>query len=87
MKMAVSLMARINMIQAAVNMDDIAAQKQLNYHPLIKKGRHDYRGWYAIDVSSHHKPWRIILRPITLGNKTIIEVNAVEIMEISKHYE
>ncbi len=93
--MAMSLMARINELEAAENIKDIIVQPKFQFHPLHNKGIKKYDGFYAIDVKTRKDPWRIILMPLDEDKKPYFKsideiagfVEIVEIKEVSKHYE
>ncbi len=95
-ELAISLAARINALQSAVNIKDIIVQKPFHFHQLNNKNRKDFNGYFAIDVKSRSDPWRIILRPLDSNKKPFVPchideiadcVEVVEIREVSKHYE
>ena len=90
--LALSLLARINAIEAADVINDIIVNKPFRFHNL--KGNRN--GYFAIDVKSIKDMWRIILQPLDENNKVydpchIDEiakiVRVVEIKEVSAHYE
>ena len=94
--LALSLLARINALEAAEVIKDIIVQPNFHFHELHDKGKNKYKGYFAIDVKSRKDPWRIILRPLD-DNKEPFDlcnideianiVEIVEIKEVSKHYE
>ena len=88
--LALSLLARINALEAAEVIKDIIVQP--NFHKL----KSEYNGYFAIDVKTRKDPWRIILRPLNDDKRpfdpcnideiaNVVEI--VEIEEVSKHYE
>ena len=93
---AVSLMARITALEAAVPIKDIIVQPSFHFHKLDNKHGRNLEGYFAIDVKSRRDQWRIIIQPLD-ANKApfspcyidqIAEcVRIVEITEVSKHYE
>lgn len=90
--LAVSLLSRINTIEAADVIKDIIVQKQFHFHDLQGKKK----GLFAIDVKSRKDKWRIILEPLD-ENEEVFDpcnideiasiVRIVEIREVSSHYE
>lgn len=95
-KLALSLMSRINALEAAECIKDIIVQPHLHFHGLHNKGNNKLEGYYAIDVKTRKEPWRIILRPLNSDRNPYEECNIdeiadvveiVEIKEVSKHYE
>lgn len=95
-ELAISLAARINALQSAVNIKDIIVQKPFHFHQLKNKKGKDLDGYFAIDVKSRSDPWRIILRPLDSDKKPFVPchideiaeyVEIVEIREVSNHYE
>lgn len=95
-ELAISLAARINALQNAVNIKDIIVQKPFHFHQLNNKNGKDFNGYFAIDVKSRSDPWRMILRPLDSNKKPFVPchideiadyVEVVEIREVSKHYE
>ena len=94
--MAISLLARINSLQNALNIKDIIVQKQFRFHQLKNKKGKNLEGLFAIDVKTIRDPWRIILRPLDKDkrpfnpcyiNEVADIVEIVEIREVSNHYE
>ncbi|MBQ3366927.1 MAG: hypothetical protein IJG43_09640 [Acidaminococcaceae bacterium] len=95
-ELAISLAARINALQNAINIKDIVVQKPFHFHQLNNKNGKDFNGYFAIDVKSRSDPWRIILRPLDSNKNPFVPchideiadyVEVVEIREVSKHYE
>lgn len=95
-RLALSLLSRINALQAAEVLKDIIVQPSFHFHDLHDKGKNKYEGYFAIDVKNRKDPWRIILRPLNDDEKpfdpcnideiaSVVEI--VEIEEVSKHYE
>lgn len=91
-QLVIKLFSRINLINNAINMRDIINYPQLRFHSL--KG--ELKGYYAIDVKSIRDPWRIIIKPIfndiDINDSLDItriqdKITALEIKEVSKHYE
>ncbi len=94
--MAISLLARINALQNAVNIKDIIVQKPFRFHQLKNVKGKNLEGFFAIDVKTKRDPWRLILRPLDNDKRSfepcyidevadIVEI--VEIREVSNHYE
>lgn len=91
-KLAISLLARVNAIEAADVIKDIIVQPQFHFHGLQGK----LKGLFAIDVKSRKDKWRIILQPLD-ENEEVFDpchideiaavVRIVEIKEVSEHYE
>ena len=90
--LALSLLARINAMEAAEVIKDIIVQPNFYFHKL----KSEYDGYFAIDVKTRKDPWRIILRPLNDDKEpydpcnideiaNVVEI--VEIKEVSKHYE
>ncbi len=95
-KLAISLLARINALAEAECIKDIIVQPQFHFHDLHNKGNKKLEGYFAIDVKTRKDPWRIILRPLNSDKKAYEKCNIdeianvveiVEIKEVSKHYE
>ncbi len=95
-KLAISLLARINALEAAECIKDIIVQPQFHFHDLHNRGKSKLRGYFAIDVKTRKDPWRIILRPLDSDKNPYEKCNIdeisnvveiVEIKEVSKHYE
>lgn len=96
MKLAVSLLARINAIEQAETLKDIVVMPTFRFHNLKNKNGRDLKGYFAIDVKTRRDPWRIILQPLDENeepyenveiDKVAFKVRIVEIMEVSNHYE
>ena len=94
--LAVSLIARITALQAAVTIKDIIVQPSFHFHKLDNKLGRNLEGYFAIDVKSRRDQWRIIIQPLDVNKAPfspcyidqIAEyVRIVEITEVSKHYE
>ncbi|MBR4909011.1 MAG: hypothetical protein IKZ43_08380 [Acidaminococcaceae bacterium] len=93
--LAISLLARINAIENALNIKDIIVQKPFRFHQLnYFKGSSET--YFAIDVKTIREPWRLILRPLDNDKQPFIPchidevaeiVEIVEIREVSNHYE
>lgn len=93
--LAVSLMARINSLESAINLKDIIVQKLFRFHQLNHfKGSSET--YFAIDVKTIRDPWRLVLRPLDNDKQPFIPchideiaefVEIVEIREVSNHYE
>ncbi len=92
-KLAISLLSRINAIEAAECVKDIIVQPHFHFHDLHNKGNSKLEGYFAIDVKTRKDPWRIILRPLNSAKEPYEKCNIdeiseiVEIKEVSKHYE
>lgn len=90
--LAISLLARINAIEAANIIKDIIIIPQFHFHNL----QGDMKDLFAIDVKTRHDKWRIMIRPLNENEEifnpchideiaTIVKI--VQIMEVSAHYE
>lgn len=93
--MAIKLLARINALEQALTLKDIAVQPQYHFHKLTNKGGRNLEGFFAIDVKSRANPWRLILQPLDEDKKPFESfsidgmadaVRVVGIEEVSKHY-
>lgn len=93
---AVALLAKVNLLEQAVNFKDVVVQPQLHFHALSDKGRHKLAGYFAIDVKGRRCPWRLIIRPLDENHDPFTPchideiaetVEVVNILEASKHYE
>lgn len=91
-RMALSLMARINAIEAADVIKDIIVMPTFHFHNL----EGNMKGLFAIDVKTRRDKWRIILCPLDENeepfnpchiDKIASTVKIVEISEVSAHYE
>lgn len=91
-----SLLARITALKQAENIKDIVVQRQFRFHKLENRYGRDLEGYFAIDVKTHRDQWRIILQPLNEDMEPYDVINideiaqavkAVEIAEVSKHYE
>ncbi len=93
---AEKLLSRINALEQAPNLKDIIVQPQFRFHGLKDKGKSKLKGYFAIDIKSKARAWRLILRPLDNNKKPfdpcnideiadIVEI--IEIKEVSKHYE
>ncbi len=51
-----SLLARINAIESAEVLKDIIVQPQFRFHKLIKTGKRNLEGYFAIDVKTRREP-------------------------------
>lgn len=96
MKLAVSLIARINAIEQAETLKDIVVMPTFRFHNLKNKNGRNLKGYFAIDVRTRKDPWRIILQPLDENeepyvnieiDKVASKIRIVEIMEVSNHYE
>lgn len=94
--LALSLLARVNALESAVNLHEIIIQRNFHFHNLHDKGRSKFEGFHAIDVKTRKEPWRVILQALDEAgepyvNRSIDEIAAhvvkVRITEVSKHYE
>lgn len=94
--LAVSLLTRINAINAAENMKDIIVQPAFHFHKLTNKGNKKLEGYFAIDVKARKDAWRIILQPLDENKNPFVPCNIdeisdrvkyIEITEVSNHYE
>ena len=94
--LAVSLLARINALEAADTLMDIIKMPTFYFHNLVKKGKRDLSGYYAIAVKTKRESWRIIIRPLDENeapftgsriDQIAATVEIVEITEVSDHYE
>ena len=95
--LAISLLARINAISQAEEINDIIVQKQMRFHKLVNKGkRKNLEGYFAIDVKTSRDGWRIIIEPLDENENPFVpcnideiskKVRIVEIIEVSNHYE
>ena len=91
-----SLLARINALDNSEVLKDVIVQPQYRFHKLIKTGKRNLEGYFAIDVKTRKEPWRIILQPLDDNkepfhpcdiDKIARYVRIVEITEVSNHYE
>lgn len=91
-KLAISLLSRINAIEAASVIKDIIVIPQFHFHGL--KG--NMKDLFAIDVKTRRDKWRIIVCPLNenedLFNPCHIDeianvVKIIRIEEVSAHYE
>ena len=48
--MALSLLARVNALESAVNLHEIIIQKNFHFHNLHDKGRSKFEGFHSVDV-------------------------------------
>lgn len=96
MKLAVSLLARINALEQAETLKDIVVMPTFRFNNLMNRNGRDLKGDFAIDVKTRRDPWRIILQPLDENeepyenveiDKVAFKVRIVEIMEVSNHYE
>lgn len=94
--LAISLLARINALEAAPNLKDIVVQPTFHFHKLENKKGRNLEGYFAIDVKSRREQWRIIIQPLDENenpyNPCNIDqiagiVKIIEVSEVSKHYE
>ena len=94
-ELTISLLARINAMEAADTIKDIIVQPAFHFHRLSKKKR-NLQGWFAIDVKTRKEQWRVIFRPLDEEGEPYVPCNIdeiaetvkrVEIAEVSKHYE
>lgn len=94
--MAQKLLSRINALEQAVTLKDIAVLKPFRLHKLNDKGNKKLRGYFAMDVKTKNDPWRLILEPLDKDKKPFDPCNIDEIAEyvrivgikeVSKHYE
>ena len=94
--LAISLLARINALEAAETLQDIIVQPQYHFHKLENKKRRNLEGYFAMDVKTRKEQWRIILQPLDENEQPFEKydidkiakiVKIVEITEVSKHYE
>lgn len=91
-KLAISLLARINAIEAANVMKDIIVIPQFHFHGL----QGNRKNLFAIDVKTRRDKWRIIVCPLN-ENEEIFHpchideianvVKIVRVEEVSAHYE
>lgn len=90
--MATSLLARINALEQADIIKDIIVMPTFHFHKLSG----NLEGYFAVDVKTRKDPWRIVLQPLDENEKPYIpcnideiagKVKAVEIKEVSNHYE
>ena len=93
---ALALLARVNMLEQALNLKDVTVQPQLHFHALSDKGRRKLSGCFAIDVKGRRCPWRLIIRPLDENHDPFVPchideiaetVEVVAILEASNHYE
>lgn len=95
--MATSLLARVNVLLAAITISDVIALPQMHFHKLMDFGKNrDYEGYFAIDVKSRKDAWRIIIELLDENEEPFVPCNideianvvrVVRIKEVSKHYE
>lgn len=94
--LATSLMARMNVLDAAQCLHDVVVQRQFRFHKLKNKKHSKLEGYFAIDVKNSKEPWRIILRPLNEQGEPYNPCNIdqiakdakiIEIVEVSNHYE
>lgn len=91
-KLAISLLSRINAIEAADVIKDIIVIPQFHFHGL----QGNMKDLFAIDVKTRRDKWRIIVCPLNADEEMFHPchideisniVKIVRIEEVSAHYE
>lgn len=93
--LAYSLLSRINALENAETLLDIARNPTFHFHKLKNKNGKNFEGNFAIDVKSRKQAWRIIFRSLDDDGKeynfsdaefALKNIKIVEVKEISEHY-
>lgn len=94
--LALSLLARIQQLEAAETIRDVVHMPSLHFHSLHDKGRSKLEGRFSIDVKSRREPWRLIIQPLDENGEPFVPCNIDEISDlvrvvrvekVSKHYD
>lgn len=92
-KVAIKLLALINLIKCAENLQDVNALKKYHLHMLES----DRKGSYALDIDGRKHAYRLIIIPVIDDKKIGSDKNklttfyrsicVVKVEEVSKRYE